>query len=280
MKTALVTILLLCMQAPLLAKKHQHGPKNAPVRMQVPFAAGEQLEYQAYYNWGFLWLDAARVLFSVEDSVIDKKEVFIFQSSGRSLDEYDWFFKVRNHYSSTADCESLSPLRFSRNTLEGDYKAEEEYRFDQNVKKVYISSENSDEPFTIDTLNIGSRTFDLLTAIYFARTVDYTQMKPGSKIPIKVISDGEVYDLYFRYNGKEDIEVHGSEERYRCAKYSAMLIAGTVFNAGEDMTVWVTDDQSRIPVQVEAKISVGSVKAVLKNVSGNKYPLTSRIVSK
>ncbi len=266
--------------APLQAKKHQHVQNSAPARVQMPFAAGEQLEYQAYYNWGFLWLDAARVLFSVQDSTIDKKQVFVFQSTGRSLDEYDWFFKVRNRYSSAADCETLSPMRFSRNTLEGDYKAEEEYRFDQTIKKVYISSENSDEPFSIDTITIGSRTFDLLTAIYFARTVDYNRMKPGSKIPIKVISDGDVYDLYFRYNGKEEVVIHGTEERYRCAKYSAMLIAGTVFNAGEDMTVWVTDDQARIPVQVEAKISVGSVKAVLKTVTGNKYPLSSRVAAK
>lgn len=280
MRMLLVIMLLLGLQAPLLAKKHQHEQSKTQSRIQMPFAAGEQLEYQAYYNWGFIWLDAARVQFSVRDSVIGKKPVFLFLSSGRSLDEYDWFFKVRNRYSSAADCETLSPMLFSRNTLEGDYKAEEDYRFDQSLKKVYIKSENSDEPFSIDTITVGANTFDLLTAIYFARTVNYNSMKPGSKIPIKVISDGEVYDLYFRYNGKEDVVIHGSEERYHCAKYTAMLIKGTVFNAGEDMTVWVTDDQSRIPVQVEAKISVGSVKAVLKTVSGNKYPLTSRVAAK
>lgn len=280
MRTALVIILLWGLAAPLRAKKHQHAQNKSQARLQVPFAPGEQLEYQAYYNWGFIWLDAARVLFSVRDSTIGKKQVFLFQSTGRSLDEYDWFFKVRNRYSSAAECETLSPLLFSRNTLEGDYKAEEDYRFDQALKKVYITSENSDEPFSIDTISIGAHTYDLLTAIYFARTVDYNSMKPGSKVPIKVISDGDVYDLYFRYNGKEEVVIHGTEERYRCAKYTAMLIAGTVFNAGEDMTVWVTDDQSRIPVQVEAKISVGSVKAVLKSVSGNKYPLTSRVAAK
>ena len=50
-----------------------------------------------------------------------------------------------------------------------------------------------------------------------------------------------------------------------------------MFLAGENMTVWVTDDQNRIPVLIEAKILVGSVKAYLSETYGIKNLIESRI---
>ena len=39
-----------------------------------------------------------------------------------------------------------------------------------------------------------------------------------------------------------------------------MLIKGNVFNGGEGMTMWVTDDKNKIPVRIESPIKVGIVK--------------------
>jgi len=55
------------------------------------------------------------------------------------------------------------------------------------------------------------------------------------------------------------------------------LVDGTIFKGGEGMTVWVTDDKNKIPVMVEAQILVGSVKAILTNATGLRYPLTAKI---
>jgi len=40
-------------------------------------------------------------------------------------------------------------------------------------------------------------------------------------------------------------------------------VEGTIFRGGEDMLVWVSTDNRKIPIVVEAKILVGSVKAYL-----------------
>lgn len=42
-------------------------------------------------------------------------------------------------------------------------------------------------------------------------------------------------------------------------KFKASLIAGQVFNGDEDLTIWVTDDDNRIPVYAESPIRVGRV---------------------
>jgi hypothetical protein len=53
------------------------------------------------------------------------------------------------------------------------------------------------------------------------------------------------------------------------------MVRGTIFRGDEDVLVWVTDDENRIPVYIEAKILVGTVKAYLKDVKGVRNPLTS-----
>ena len=47
-----------------------------------------------------------------------------------------------------------------------------------------------------------------------------------------------------------------------------MLVEGTIFKGGEDMTIWVTDDGNRVPIMVEAKILIGSVKAIITGAEG------------
>ena len=77
--------------------------------------------------------------------------------------------------------------------------------------------------------------------------------------------DNEVFNLYIRHLGRDTITLHGGKT-YSTFKFSAMLVKGTIFKGGEDLFVWVTDDKFHIPVLVEAKILVGSVKAILVGV--------------
>ena len=64
---------------------------------------------------------------------------------------------------------------------------------------------------------------------------------------------------------------------FNCIKFHPLLVEGTIFKSGTDMTVWVTDDKNKIPLQVETPIIVGTIKAKLKSFSGLRNPITSKI---
>ena len=83
-----------------------------------------------------------------------------------------------------------------------------------------------------------------------------------------MVIDNDVFNLFIRYLGKEDIKLHKDTKTYSTIKFSVMLVEGTLFTGGEDMTIWVTDDGNRVPVMVEAKILIGSVKAVITGAEG------------
>ncbi|MBN1952897.1 MAG: DUF3108 domain-containing protein [Bacteroidales bacterium] len=245
-------------------------------RENTAFTIGEQLDYEVYYNLGSLWLNAGYVEFDVKPRVYRGKEVYHLDGTGGTYKSYDWIFTVRDHYQSYLDKDKLVPVWFRRQNDEGGFKVDYEYEFDSERKKIYSKTWNSERPYREDTLDLLPCTFDVMSLVYYARNLDFSGMNPGDSIPTGTFIDNERYDLYIRYLGKETIETREGTA-YRCIKFSALLVEGTIFKGGEDLQVWVTDDSNRVPVIVEAKILVGSIKTYLKSAQGLRNPPEARI---
>lgn len=230
------------------------------------FRSGEQLTYVVNYNWGAIWMTTAEVTFSVNAAEMNGKKVYHFTGVGGTYPKYDWFYKVRDRYEAFADTLTLSPIRFKRDVNEGSTHAKDDYVFSQRKNKVYISEQRG-EKTKFDSLNISACTNDVITAIFYARCLDFSAYKPNDTIPISFVLDGEVFNSYIRYVGKETIysELLGN---VRCIKFKPKLVEGTIFKGGEGMTVWVTDDKNKMPVYVETPIIVGTIKVSLNKYTG------------
>lgn len=232
------------------------------VNNAYPFRAGERLNYEVSYNWGVVWVDAGKVSFKTDTLISAEDTLFFFDSYGESYRFYDWFYKVRDRFQSEVKKDGFNPVWFTRDTREGGYSVNNRYDFFWEDQLVASKTENSDKGVSIDTFSINPCTFDVLSAIYYARTFEFEDYKLGEKIPMQIIIDGESYDLFIRYLGRE-IKKSRTGKAYDCIKFSAMLVEGTIFSGGEDMVVWVTADENKVPIMVEAKILIGSVKAYL-----------------
>lgn len=241
----------------------QCGEKNKA------YQEGEEISYEVAYNLGFIWINAGKASFKVEGSNFNQAEVYRFFAYGTTLEKWDWIYKVRDTYEVYMDPHHLRPLKFYRNTSEGRNHVNNVYYFDYLQAKIYTTTKNSEKQQSRDTIHLPSCTMDVLSMIYRARNIDYTQYQKNDKIPISLIIDGKVYELYIRYLGKEVIKTR-DRKRYRCFKFKPLLVEGTLFSSGENMTVWVTDDDNKIPILIEAKILVGSVKAILTDAKGLK----------
>lgn len=234
------------------------------------FKVGEKITYRAVYNWGFIWVNAGDVEFLVLDTLFQGKPAIHFKSQGWSLKQYDWFFKVRDRFESVVN-KSFQPLWFERDTYEGGFVVYNRYDFYHDKKEVVITSQTSERPFKIDTLALKTSTYDVLSAIYYCRNLDFDKYRKGDRIPLTMAIDNEIFDLYIRYLGRELLTTRDGKV-YSTIRFSAMLVEGTIFKGGEDLNVWVTDDRNRVPLLVEAKILVGSVKAVITGMEGLKFP--------
>lgn len=231
----------------------------------VNFPDGETLEYEVYYDWGPIWVNAARTSFSVKRTEIGKRSVFHFLGEGSTHKNYDWFFKVRDTFQCWADTHSLKPIHYIRKSREGGTVVYNDNYFSYDKKQV-IFYKLEKKKLKRDSVKLKDCTFDVLSMVYYARTINYSNYKVGSKIPISLYLDGEINDtLYIRYLGEEKIKTALGEKK--CIVFSPLLIKGTIFSGGETMKVWVTNDDKKIPVFIQTPIIVGNIQVKIKSVT-------------
>jgi hypothetical protein len=114
-----------------------------------------------------------------------------------------------------------------------------------------------------------------MSSIYYARNIDFNRYKAEDKIPFTMFLDNENFNLYIKYLGKEVIKTKYG--KFKTIKFKPLLVKGTMFEGGEKMTVWVSDDANHIPLRIESPIVVGSVKVDMMQYKNLRYPLSSLI---
>lgn len=230
------------------------------------FITGERINFKVFYSVVGIYLEAGSAQFSLNREVLNNKPVYHVIGDGYSNPRYDWIFKVRDRYETYIDTMTLKPYKFVRNVDEGGYKKYENVTFNHSAGTAVTTN---------GTFKVPSCVQDVLSAVYYARNIDYSKYKPDDKIPFDMFIDDEVNHLFIRYVGKEEIKTRYG--KFRAIKIKPLLIKGTIFEGGEKMSVWVSDDQNKIPLRIESPISVGSVKVDMMGYGNLRYPLTSRV---
>ncbi len=240
------------------------------------FIPGEKLTYVITYNWFFVWTDVGGVIFEASEDTIFDQEVLNLKGTGVTFPFYNWFFQVRDIYQSWVNPDNLLPLYYHRDIDEGGYLIDIKYTYDYDNMIAYSEVEKTHKPYFQDTVKIFPCTYDVVSVIYQARNINFSKYKKNEKIPFKILLDNEIHEVFIRFKGKEVKKVRGVG-KFSTIKFTGSLVAGDVFQGGEDLTIWVTDDENRIPIWVESPIIVGTIKARLVGYEGLKHPLESLI---
>jgi hypothetical protein len=230
------------------------------------FQAGENISFVVFYNALGIYVNAGTASFLTYLEKLNNKPVYHVVGSGVTNSRYDWIFKVRDRYETYFDTATLQPYKFIRNIEEGGYKKYENVTFNQTANTAITTSGVFKVPNCIQ---------DVLSSIYYARNIDFSRYKEGDKIPFSMFMDNEVFNMYIRYVGRETVKTRYG--KFRAIKFKPLLVKGTLFEGGEKMTVWVSDDLNRVPVRIESPIVVGTVKVDLMDHRNLRYPLTSLI---
>ncbi len=237
------------------------------------FQDGEEVVYKIYYNWNFVWIPAGEVVFRVNDL----GDQYHLSAKGRTYKSYDWFFKVRDDYDSYIDKSTLLPDISVRHVREGGYRLYDKVTFDQNSRKAKSMRGKTPESAKLHEFTLDDCMHDVLSIIYYARNINFNGLQEGQEIPIKIFLDKETYPLKVEYKGKEEKKRVKGNGKFSTHKFSPQLIAGDVFKEDDQMMVWVTDDENKLPLLIESPVSVGSVKAVLKSYKGLRHEFTAEL---
>ena len=233
------------------------------------FIRGEKFKFKAYYDsfvTGKVTAGSATLEIKFENKKIDGRNTYHIVAQGKSKGAFNFFYKVDDLFETFMDDEYLVPWTFSRRTREGDYKKEDDVRFNQYSGNVSSRTANK---------KMKKGTHDILSAFYVARTFDLSNLKIGDRFPVDFYLDDSVYVSLIEFAGREVI-VTGIG-KFRCLKFKPMVATGKTFSQPYPMSLWVSDDQNRMPILAKSDVIVGSVKLELIEYTGLTNPVTSLI---
>lgn len=254
--TFLLSILVQYLSFPLYAQTN--------VVSNNAFQADEKIMYKIFYNAVGIYVNAGSATFTISSSKLANADVFHAVGEGSTNPKYDWIFKVRDRYETYFNVLNLKPVKFVRHINEGKYSKHEEVTFNQQSNTAITKNGIYEVPGNVQ---------DVISIMYYARNIDYNKYKPGNKIAFSMFLGNKVYNMYINYLGKETIKTRYG--KFNAIKLKPLLLKGSIFEGGEKMTIWITDDQNHIPVRIESPLVVGIIKADLMQYENLKYFVTA-----
>lgn len=227
---------------------------------ELPYKVGEYSEYNISFN--SLKVGSAQ-LEILEDTQIKNKGVFHIIGKGKTTFFFDLFFKVRDVYETYLDTSRVLPIKFSRDIYEGGYTKKQQYRFKHSDEKVFYEKTQQD---------IYKNTQDMLSALYFARTFNKDTLNQTTSFFIPIFMDEENYFLEIKYLYNENVSTKFG--KINCMVFKPKMQEGRVFEDGEKMKIWISNDKNHLLIKVETKIWTGLIKAILVKHKNLKYPLS------
>lgn len=278
-------LLCTCMTASLLHAQENtvsKGTSCVPVRTtseeELAFRSGERMDFILHYKWGSINTDVGTATVTLDSLTFNGQKAFRCTASGRTKKFFDVFFKVRENFTSWFTREGMRPLKFTRDTYEGGYEACNTYLYKWDAAEPYIAADVYTSKMGQKSLQLPLTpcTYDLPALFFFARNMDVENVEPGKRYPMTFAIDEEIYNVYFILHGRETIKVKGLGT-VNTIRFAAKLLEGEVFKGEEDMTIWVSDDENRLPVYFEAPLRVGVAAGRMSGYGGLKSPFTSLV---
>lgn len=227
--------------------------------------AGEVLSYRIHYGF----ITAGNATLATTRTSYKGQPAFYVKGTGKTSGAAKAFFKVEDVYESYIN-ENKEPLFYVRNVSEGSYTQHLQSTFNPaNNTLVLVDKKHTDRP--AKTVKVPNDVQDMLSCFYYLRSLPSESLKVGSVVRMNVWIDDELFPFQLKVVGTENLSTKFG--KINCLKIIPSVISGRVFKQKEGVTMWVTNDQNRVPVLIKAELAVGSLKASIDSYSNVKYPL-------
>lgn len=272
MKNRIIAILVLLVLSASITFAQDTTTKDFRKISQSAFGLGERLEYEISYGF----LTAGIVVFEISPNyvVMNGRNCYEITATLNSASSFEWVYKIQDRYKCYLDAEGLFPWRFEQSIKEGDYSKEFTAIFDNAGNKVKTTTVVKGDKKPDGEFTITPYALDIISAFYYARTLNVQNMNKGETFSLNSFYDDKCYDLKVKILDKESADVPAGD--FRSIIVQPIAEEGALIKKAENIAVWISQDERKIPIKVQLDIIVGSVNAELtgyKNLAG---PLNSK----
>ncbi|MEQ3662827.1 MAG: DUF3108 domain-containing protein [Flavobacterium sp.] len=238
---------------------------NSFVIQEDSYTTGEFIKLRIHYGL----VNAGYATLEVKEAVKNNKKVHHVVGRGYTVGMAKFFFEVNDDYQSYFDKTTNKPYQFLRKIDEGGYTKHQEGFFNQEDNTVLVKDYKKK---TEKTFSVTEDVQDIVSAFYYLRNhPKIDKLKEGESIYIDMFFDDEITKFKLKFLGREDIKTKFG--KVSCMIFRPYVQAGRVFKEDESLTVWISDDENKIPIRLKASLAVGSLKADIDSFKGLKSTL-------
>ncbi|MFL5731116.1 MAG: DUF3108 domain-containing protein [Cytophagaceae bacterium] len=235
------------------------------------FGCGEKLEFRVHYgfiNAGEATIEVHPQMYRVNNKVCYKAEV-----SGKSVGAFDLALRIRDKWVTYMDTCTTSPQKFYRDVEEGKYRLKENVQYDYNTGLAVVDREGKNgADKSHKEYTIPKDVHDIVSGFYFLRTINFNKLKVGDTIRTNAFFEDKTYDFQIKFMGRGTVDTKFGD--ISAIKLSPIMPDNKLFEGGNSIRMWVSDDKNKIPVKIEADLFVGAVEMDLKSYQGLRNTIT------
>ncbi len=227
------------------------------------YGAGEFLKFRVHYGL----ITAGYSTLQVKDATINGKNVFHVKGYGETTGVTSWVFGVEDDYQTYIDKQTNEPQRFIRKIDEGGHTKDIQIDYNHSTNKATVFDKKHD---TKEVFSFPDDAQDMVSSFYYLRNkLDTKNLKVGQTVDMNMFYDKENYKFRIKFLGRETLKT--TFGKVSCLIFRPYVEAGRVFKEQESLTLWVSDDENKIPMLIKADLAVGSLKATLIEFKGLKH---------
>jgi len=221
----------------------QTTPRDRP----APFAVGEQLRYDV--SFGKVHVGSGRMFLASRDTVRGREawRAVLMVSGGF------WPFKVNDSTESWFDPATFASYRFIQELREPRYKASK-YTDVYPERPSFQIRGKQELPSVAEPM-------DEISFVYFARTLP---LEPGQCYELIRYFRPEGNPVVLRVVKRDTIEVPAG--RFPAIVVEPQITTSAIFSKNGRAQVWLSDDSSRVLLQMKTALTFGSINLYLSGI--------------
>lgn len=153
------------------------------------------------------------------------------------------------------------PRSYRLKLREGRHRKDKETVFD-HVKHTALFTNHLAKDKEPKEYAVHENIFDPLSVFYYVRTM---KLEVGKSVYMDVFDNNKLWNVEVQVLRKEKLSTILGEVDTIVIK--PLLKSEGIFNRKGEVFIWLTDDQKKIPVKMQSKVTVGAISATL--VGGN-----------
>jgi hypothetical protein len=238
---------------PLAAQKAPPPAKNPPpTERNVPFRAGEELEFRA--SWEDFLTAAVLTLRAPVRGQHAGRPAWNFQATAQTIAPVRFLYPLDDRFDAWADTAALASRLFI---------AQRDEPNKQERRTVRFAYEGEPAPDG-GAVRVSRDTRDPITALFYLRTLDWPRVQEAN---FKVYDGEKLYAVEARLEAARD------SAETSAGTFAAMRLALRVLEKEKERTdvrirLWLAADQARTPVLIEAALPFGRVRVALSRRAG------------